>query len=318
MNIPDRLTDLLRQERSFFIAIHIDPDGDALGSSLALSDALMSLGKEVTLYSRDPVPEIYRYLPGWERFTNSISNPGAQISNLILIDCNEPDRTGLEDVKFRHSAVIDHHETMRDFGDIKWIEPSAPATGLMVFYLIRALNAGITSVMATNLYSAIAVDTGTFRYSNTTSEVLRVSSELVASGANPAYISRSLYETWSDRRFSLLISVLDTLEMQGDIAVMHVTQDMFRATGTAPEDTENFSNFPRMIKTVKVSVFLRELDSSSYKISMRSKGDVNVAGVAEAFGGGGHMNAAGCKIKGDLGAVKEALLKAIKAKMPDA
>ncbi|MEK6673328.1 MAG: bifunctional oligoribonuclease/PAP phosphatase NrnA [Nitrospirota bacterium] len=318
MNIPDRLTDLLRRERSFFIAIHIDPDGDALGSSLALSDALVSLGKEVTLYSRDPVPEIYRYLPGWERVTNSISNPGAQISNLILIDCNEPDRTGLEDVKFRHSAVIDHHETMRDFGDIKWIEPSAPATGLMVFYLIRALNAGITSGMATNLYSAIAVDTGTFRYSNTTSEVLRVSSELVASGANPAYISKSLYETWSDRRFSLLISVLDTLEMQGDIAVMHVTQDMFRATGTAPEDTENFSNFPRMIKTVKVSVFLRELDSSSYKISMRSKGDVNVAGVAEAFGGGGHMNAAGCKIKGNLGAVKEALLKAIKSKMPDA
>lgn len=315
MNIPAGLKDLLRQERSFFIAIHIDPDGDALGSSLALFDALASLGKEVTLYSRDPVPEIYQYLPGWERFTNSISSPGDHVSNLILIDCNEPDRTGLKDLKFRHSVVIDHHETLRDFGDTKWIEPSAPATGLMVFYLIRALNVGITGSMATNLYSAIAVDTGTFRYSNTTAEVLRVSSELVASGANPADISRSLYETWSDRRFSLLISVLDTLEMQGDIAVMHVTQDMFRATGTAPEDTENFSNFPRMIKTVKVSVFLRELDSSSYKISMRSKGDVNVAGVAEAFGGGGHMNAAGCKIQGDLRAVKGALLKAIKAQI---
>jgi phosphoesterase RecJ-like protein len=165
--------------------------------------------------------------------------------------------------------------------------------------------------MATNLYAAIAIDTGTFRFSNTTSGVLRIASELVESGADPGAIAGQLYETWSRARFDLLRKVLDTLEITDGIAVTVVTRAMFSETGTFPEDTENFSNFSKMMEEIRVSLFLREIEEG-WKVSLRSKGDCNVAQVALRFHGGGHRNAAGCVIKGNLKAVKEQLIKALR------
>jgi phosphoesterase RecJ-like protein len=299
----------LRKEKSFFLATHINPDGDALGSTLALSFALESLGKETVLYNRDSVPVYYHFLPGRERFTSSLL-PGH--SSLILLDCNEPERAGLEDFAIPFSVVIDHHETVKNFGDIRWIEPHAAATGILIYHLIRGLGVTITKDMATNLFTAIAVDTGTFRYSNTTPEVFRICGELVEYGADPASISFSLYETWSEGRFRLLISVLDTLEIIGDVALTYVSREMFAATGTAPEDAEHFSNFPRMMGNIKVSAFFREIDDG-WKVSLRSRGDMNVAKIAESFMGGGHRNAAGYKTKLDLRTAKDALLQAIRS-----
>lgn len=313
MKIPENLLDFLRKGKQFFIATHISPDGDALGSSIALSLALEALGKETIIYDKDPVPEFYKFLPGHERFTNSVPLKSST-SNLILLDCNEIERTGIEKIEFVSSAVIDHHETEKEFGDIKWIEPQAAATGLMLFYVIKELGVKITKDIAINLYAAIAIDTGTFRYSNTTPEVLRVAAELIEAGADPSYIAESLYETWSESRFRLLLKVLNTLEINKGIAITLVTLDMFRETGASVEDTENFVGFPRLLKSVNISILFREVENNYYKVSLRSKGkEMNVAKIAAAFGGGGHRNAAGCKIRSELKAAKDSLLKAIQA-----
>ncbi len=312
MKVPPDILSFLKEKDKFFIATHINPESDAIGSSLALSMALGSIGKKIVLYDRDPIPEFYRFLPGYEKFINSISPLVTSSLSLILLDCNSLERAGLDGLSFEYSAVIDHHETEKDFGNLRWVEPEAAATGIMVFYLITGLGIKITREMAINLYSAIAIDTGTFRYSNTSAEVLRVSAELIEAGADPSYISNSLYEAWSKKRFALLIMALNALEIRDNIAITVVTKEMYEKTGAGPEDTENFSNFPKMMKDVGVSALFREMGDNYWRVSLRSKGVINVAKIATLFDGGGHKNAAGCKIKAGLESAKESLIKAIK------
>jgi len=322
VKVPRKLLSFLRKKDKFFIATHINPEADAIGSALALSMALETLGKEILLFDKDTIPEVYRFLPGHERFINSIPPLIILHSPLILLDCNSLKRAGIEGLSFRHSAVIDHHEpaplcearpgTEEDFGDIRWIEPKAAATGLMVFYLIKELGLKVTSEIAINLYSAIAVDTGTFRYNNTTPEVLRVGAELIEAGASPACISNNLYETWSEGRFALLIMALNTLEIRDNIAITVVTKGMHKKTGTSAEDTENFVNFPMVLKDVKISAFFREISDDYWKASLRSKGHINVEQIAASFGGGGHKNAAGYEIKAGLESAKKSLIKAVR------
>jgi phosphoesterase RecJ-like protein len=310
VNVPEELTELILREKRFLIATHLNPEGDALGSSLALSMALEALGKETVVYDRDGVPELYRFLPGQERLTDALSPRAAGGMTLLLLDCNEPERAGLDSLPVPYAAVIDHHETERDFGDIRWIEPRAAATGLMVFHLIKSLGVRITQEMATNLYTALAIDTGTFRYSNVTSEVLRAAAELVDAGASPSAISDGLYETWSRKRFRLLIEVLNTLEITDRTAITVASREMFAKTGTSSADTENFANFPRMMMDIEVSAFFRET-GDGWKVSLRSKGDFNVARVAARFDGGGHRNAAGYSVRTDLKTAKESLIRAV-------
>jgi phosphoesterase RecJ-like protein len=307
MRIPRNLLAALRKEGLFLIAVHIDPDGDAIGSALALSAALESMGKKTLVLSRDPVPKYYKFLAGHDKFASRLKDIMKEDPVLVLVDCNTPARAAVGEYQFRKSIVIDHHATEKDFGDIRWIDHKAAATGFMIYYLIKALRIATTKDIAANLYTAICVDTGTFRYSNTSADVLRVSAELVEAGADPGLIAVNLYESWDYKRFRLLMMTLNTLEVRNRIAVIHVTQNMFKETGTRSEDTEHFSNFPRMIGAVKMAALLRELDNGEWKASLRSRGGVNVARIAEKFGGGGHNNAAGFKIKADLKTVKEIL-----------
>lgn len=311
MKVPPNLLSFLKEEDDFFIATHINPEPDAIGSCLALSIALESLGKKNLVFDRDTVPELFKFLPGHEKFIHSTSQLQTSDYNLILLDCNTPDRAGIEGLAFKFSAVIDHHETERDFGEIKWVEPDAAATGMMIFHLVQELGVKITREIAINLYAAIAIDTGTFRYSNTTDEVLRVAAELVQAGANPSFTANSLYETWSEERFHLLVMSLNTLEIRNKVASTFVTNEMYEKTGTSAEDTEHFANFPRMMKDIRVSAFFREIGMNEWKVSLRSKGEINVEQIASFFGGGGHKNAAGYKIKATLESVKESLLKKI-------
>ncbi len=308
MNIPPELLTFLREKDDFFIATHINPEGDALGSSLALAAALDAIGKKTVLFDRDGVPDFYRFLPGNELILRTYDGLHLSDYHLLLLDCNTLSRAGIEGLTFKRSAVIDHHETESDFGDIRWIEPKAAATGLMVLNLIKALGVALTRDMAVNLYAAIAIDTGTFRFGNTTAEVLRAAAELADAGAEPGFISRNLYETWSEARFNLLRLALQTFEIRDSVAFTFVNREMYRQTGAGPEDTENFSSFPRIIKSVSISAFFREIDDDYWKVSLRSKGEVNVATIASSFEGGGHKNAAGYFIKAPLESAKELLL----------
>jgi bifunctional oligoribonuclease and PAP phosphatase NrnA len=308
MKVLPELISFLREKKDFFIATHINPEGDALGSALALSMALETLGKKTIIYDRDGVPELYRFLPGQEKILDS--SRGIQTSglNLLLLDCNTPERAGIEGLRFQSSAVIDHHETETGFGDIRWIEPKAAATGLMIFNVVKELGVALSKEIAVNLYTAIAIDTGTFRFGNTTAEVLRAAADLAEAGAQPGYVANNLYETWSEKRFRLLIMALSTLEIKDAVAFTYVTREMFHKTGASPEDTENFSSLPRTMKDVGISAFFREVNSDEWKISLRSRGAINVASIASSFGGGGHKNAAGYKIKATLEDAKKALL----------
>ncbi|MBI5634914.1 MAG: bifunctional oligoribonuclease/PAP phosphatase NrnA [Nitrospirae bacterium] len=316
MKVPKSLINTLNKEQILLLATHISPDGDALGSCLALAEALVVLGKKVYIFDKDPVPELYQFMPGHKKCRSTLGNLLKKNPLLILLDCNSPERAALEGYTFSKSVVIDHHETESPFGDIRWVERTAAATGLMVFHLINALNIRITKSMATNMYTAIAVDTGTFRYSNTSSDVLRASAELIDAGAQPGIISEHLYERWKKNRFDLLSLCLGTLEIRDNMAMIHVTKDMFNKTGTVEADTENFANVPRMIDSVVISALIRETDNGRWKVSMRSKGQANVAKIAAAYGGGGHRNAAGFRIKTDLPLLKKTLFAAGKKILP--
>jgi phosphoesterase RecJ-like protein len=312
---PLELLDFLRKEDGFLITTHINPDGDGLGSAIALSMSLQGFGKKTVLLCKDPVPHQYRFLPGHEGF-HTFDN-AKDFENIILVDCNDIDRittdkSQISNLKFQISAVIDHHESERPFGDIRWVMPDSAATGLMIYHLIKELGIKITEDMAVNLYAAIAVDTGNFRYENTTSGVLRAASDLIEAGAKPHVIYRWLFEAWSEGRFDLFMRVLNTLEREDGTAIVKVTRRMFEETSTSPDDTEHFVEFPRIMKDVQVSVLFREIDDTHYKISLRSKDDINVARIAEAFGGGGHKNAAGCRIKADFETAKSQLLSLLR------
>lgn len=323
---PEELIEFLKGSKALVLVTHINPDGDALGSTLALGIALERLGKSVALFDRDPVPEFYRFLPGWQRFTNSdfsfllkkFRALNGRIDGLILLDCNSPERAAIEVPSDIPLLIIDHHETEKTFDSkgaapaIKWIVPVAPATGMLVYKLIKGLGVRIDHDMAVSLYTAIAIDTGTFRYSNTTQEVLQIAAELLSLGVRPEMVSEALYDSWTTGRFRLLIECLNTLEIDSGIAITHVTEEDFKKTGTSSEDTESFSNFPRMIRDVKVSVFLRQIGPDKWKASLRSKGDINVAKIAEVFGGGGHKNAAGFMTEGRLEDIKRLITEEVK------
>ncbi len=294
----------------------MNPDGDALGSTIALSMALQRIGKKTVLLCKDAIPAQYKFLPGQEKFITfeslQPSTFNLQPFNLILLDCNDIDRIGeksqISNFKFQISAVIDHHETEKAFGSIRWIMPHSAATGLMVYHLIKHLEVEITEEMAVNLYSAIAVDTGNFRYENTSPEIFQVASELQKAGAKPHAIYRELYESWSAGRFNLFIRVINTLSIENNIAIVYVTRNMFQETATSPDDTEHFVEFPRIMKNVNISVLFREINDNYYKVSLRSKDDINVAQIAASFGGGGHKNAAGFRINTDFETAKKKVI----------
>ncbi len=281
--------------------------------------ALEKMGKRSILVCRDAVPQQYTFLPGVDRFLTFDTVNSSKINlesykNLVLVDCNEIKRTGLEKsvlaaVKFDTLAVIDHHVIESPFGDVTWIVPEITATGMMVYGLIRALGIPLTQQMATNLYSGLVVDTGNFRYPNTSSEVLRVAADLAEAGAKPSLIYTEINESWSEGRFRLFTKMVGTLYINNGIAVTHITKKMFEETGTTADDTENFASFALIMKDVRIAAFIREVDPAFYKVSLRSVEEINVQKVAAFYRGGGHKNAAGCTVKGELGTVKVELMK---------
>jgi len=309
MRVPDEVIQAIERSRRLLVATHVNPDGDALGSALGLTFALEKLGKSVTLLDRDPVPRIYRFLPGTDRFTPEV--PLDDVDTLVLVDCGEIERTGYPHLPGRTRLVIDHHLTERSFGDLRWVLSSASSTGEMVFNLVNALGVQLDKDIALCLYVALFTDTGGFRYSSSCPSAFRAAADMVEAGADPWQVTEHIYESHSFRRLALLGKALDRMEKHDRVAIITVTDEMYRETGTTSEDTENFSNMARSIEGVEVGIFLRQVGPNAFKASMRSKGRVNVAAVAEVFGGGGHHNAAGGIIEGSLEEARQTILKAV-------
>lgn len=305
----------INRNSTFLISTHINPEGDALGSALALALALQAYGKKALAVNRDPVPRILNFLPYQHIFQqrDRVTEP---YDVLAVLDCGDLERTALFDhqnLPATRVINIDHHLTNRQFGHVNWIQVEATATGEMIYELIKALGIRITPEMALCLYTTIITETGSFRYSNTSSRTFQIAAELISYGVEPWRVAQQLYERNTVERLRLLEELLSKMELSRDgrMAWIMVNQDIFAATKTSAEDTEDFINFPRSIEGVEVAIFFRELTADSHKLSFRSKGRVDVARLAEQFSGGGHRNAAGCVVRGGLEEVKKKVLPAV-------
>lgn len=322
--ISSKLLNLIKQNSSFIISGHINPEGDSIGSCLALALGLKKMGKkDVCVISRDPVPEAMKFLPSSK--TIKQGQPRKKFDVAIIVDCNEVARTGFDGFNAAKLAVIDHHvlpsgAAKSDFSRSVYasiVDPGAAAAGLLVYKVLTALNVPIDRNMATNLYTAILTDTGGFRYSNASAESLKVASQLIEAGARPWDISKKIYESVPYRSMKLLGLSLATLEREKGIAWIKTTKTMFKKTSTTAEHSEDFVDFPRKVNGVEVAVFFRQDTDRSYKLSLRSKGTVNVQKIAKSFGGGGHVAAAGCTVRGTLKEVQDKVFRAVRKAMKE-
>lgn len=310
-NELNEIAELLREAKRVLITSHENPDGDAIGSMLALGLGLKKLGKEVSLYNKDGVPDVLAFLPYSEEIKDSIAEIDGSFDIGFVVDCPSTDRAGKEFEEFSGSGrcgkiiIVDHHQTRSTSSALSLLDTDSSSTGMLIYSILKALGVEIDPSIAENLYTTIIGDTGSFRYANTNSETFRVAAELVESGAQPEAISQALYESESLKKLKLLGLVLPTLLLasRDRIASLYVDSTMYEVTGTQREDTEGMVNIPRSIKGVEVALLFRqEIHNAkpSWKVSLRSKGDVDVSKIAENFGGGGHKKAAGCMIKGKL------------------
>ena len=310
MNDFDGILAELKRQNSFLISVHVNPDGDAIGSQLALMLALKKLNKTVTAHNLDPVPEIYQFLPHTVEI--KIGKPVTGKYDAFVVLDSDPPRTGLFDDSYPADILIniDHHVTNRSAWQHTWVDQKAAATGEMIYKLIHHLAIPIDRDIALLLYASIYTDTGSFRYSNTTPESMKISAALLEAGADPWLVTENVYESFAYRRLKLLGGVLSGMERSRDgrIAWVVVTDELYRQTETTSEDTENFINFVRSVKGVEVAVLFRQIGASRYKISLRSKGRVDISSLAQSFGGGGHKNASGGVLDGSIQKVKKRVI----------
>jgi phosphoesterase RecJ-like protein len=314
VNVPaDVLIPLAKPGGRALMLGHVHPDADVLGTLLALDEMLTARGFAVTAGGPHPAPDVLAFLPGVERYRILPAVEGP-LDVVVLTDCPNPVRTQglLEQARATGATIvnIDHHPDNRRYGDVNWIEPAAAATGEMVYRLGVELGARFTPAIATNLFTAIHTDTGSFRYSNTTEETFTIAAALVAAGARPALVSGQLYERRQADSLRWLGESLRRIEVSPDGRVAWLALP----AGTVPEsfvEAEELVNYPRSIDSVRVACFLRQL-GDQVKISLRGKGDVDVSRIAARFGGGGHPNAAGCTVPGALAEVTLVVLAAVR------
>lgn len=304
--LSEVLNQIGRRER-FVLTSHARPDGDAIGSVLACSQILRSMGKTADVYLYDGVPQIYRPLP----FADSV----IQVPRLpehyeaaIILECDSLQRTRLEGFDRKFLINIDHHSSARPYGNVNWIDPQACATAEMIFRLAREASVNLSPEVATCLYTAVLTDTGSFCYSGTTERTFVLAQELVRCGADPVRIAQNVYFSNPTSKMRLLGSALGHLHQDGALAWMYVNRDDMERSGAREEDCEGLVNYALAIGEVEVAVFFRELADGRFRVSLRSKGAINVARIAEMFGGGGHECASGCAIEGPLSMAAERIL----------
>jgi bifunctional oligoribonuclease and PAP phosphatase NrnA len=301
-----QVVELIEKKNRFAITSHVRPDGDSLGSSLGLYWLLRSLEKDVEVIMRDAAPHAYRQLPGADaiRVTPAIDRA---YDAVFVIECSDIDRPGLIDLEKQFVVNIDHHSTTVLFGAVNWIDPTASAVGEMIYNLCKATGVRVTKEIAEGIYTALLTDTGSFHYSNTTERTFKIASELVRAGVRPARIAEAIFGSYEWPKIELLSQVLATArrDQTGQVVWMRQTLAMQQQTKASDEDADGFVNYPLTVGEVEATALFKESSPGVYRTSLRSKGEVNVAKVAEQFGGGGHRNAAGCTLEGSWDEIEQ-------------
>lgn len=300
----------IKAGRRFLVTSHEGPDGDAIASTLALAGALREMGKEVVAFNPDAVPDTLTFLPGADSMVASLGDAEPFDIGFVL-DAGELRRAGGEQVRSVCSCLtnIDHHPHSEKFGEFHLVDENACATGVLIYRLLIACGHPISLDVATCIYTAILADTGSFHYANANKEAFAVAGEMIDLGVNPWDVSCALYENQSEARLRLLGEVLPTLEISscGRLASVSVTLEMMDRSAAGPEHTDGFINFPRSVAGVEVALFFRELEVGRFKVGFRSKGKVDVGSLSRALGGGGHYNAAGAEVEGDINQVRSSV-----------
>jgi phosphoesterase RecJ-like protein len=307
-----QIRDAILSRQRFLLTSHARPDGDSIGSQLALAYALDALGKSVHIVNRDPAPDHYHEFPGLDRIVIADRvEPDLEVDAVIVLECSDLSRTGVAGLERRFIVNIDHHSGNRMYGSLNWFDESAAACGEMVFDVIRSLGVPLNYEIATHLYLAILTDTGSFHHSNITPRTFEICRETVEAGVNPAAMARRVFDSNSFGKLKLIGALLDEMQLidDGRLAVLYMDDAMLAACGCTHNDTEGVINLPLTAREIQAVVFFKVNASGDVRVSMRSKYDVDVRVVANEFGGGGHRNAAGFTVAGRLEDVRPTILQ---------
>jgi bifunctional oligoribonuclease and PAP phosphatase NrnA len=301
-----RIVDEIHRRQRFVLSSHVRPDGDAIGSQLAMAYALRHLGKQVRIIDGDTPPTPLLVFPGVEdiEVMKTIDDPGDAV---IVMECGDLARTGVSGFERGFVINIDHHPGNTMYGAVNWFDLSAAACGEMVFSLVDALGVPLTKEIATHVYIAILTDTGSFHYSNVTPKTFEICRRCVEAGVDPPAVARCIFDSNNLGRLKLFGAVLSKMELDrtGRLATVYVDQQLANECGGTYEDTEGLINLPLTVKEIQAVVFFKENGLDDWRISMRSKGEVDINAVAKQFGGGGHKNASGCSAKGPFEDLKK-------------
>ena len=308
----NKIVEIIRANQRFVIASHARPDGDSIGSELAAAYALRELGKQVTVVNADPASGPLMQFPGVPdiQITDELTEP---FDVSIIMECSDLARTGVRGLDRGIVINIDHHPGNTGYGHVNWFDASAAACGEMVFDLVRALGVPLTHEIATHIYLAILTDTGSFHYSHITPRTFAISGQALEAGVDPVLVARNVYDSNNMGRLKLFGAVLGAMQIDssGRIAIVYVDHEMARAAGGTYEDTEGLINLPLTVKEIEAVIFFKQIEGEEYRVSMRSKGDIDIGSIAKAFGGGGHKNAAGFSITGPIDALQQTFIEKI-------
>lgn len=309
--VIERLTD----SQALFLATHVNPDGDAIGSLIALGLGLQQYGKRVYMYNESPIPAVYRFLPGVEQ-VQAVLPRSTQWTTAVILDCGDIERIGRASDYARtlpEIVNIDHHVTNTAFGHHHLVDAQACSSAEIVYRLLKRLGVTFEEAIATGIYTGILTDTGSFRFANTNSAAYAICAEMVRCGVDPYTVAQHVYGTYSLGRIKLLNMALDSIEISpnGKLSLMTLTRDMFEETDTNPEDVDGMINYAKRIEDVKVAALIMENSNGAaqkrFHVSLRSDGTVDVAEIAASFGGGGHFNAAGFGVEASLQDLKKTI-----------
>jgi phosphoesterase RecJ-like protein len=311
MNTLAEVLAAVRSRSRWAVTSHARPDGDAIGSTLGCVQILRAMGLHADPYLAGGVPFVYRRLPGAHEL-----RPGpvdaARYDGVVILECSNLDRTGLDGLTGLFSISIDHHETYTEYASVNYVVPSAAATAELVYHLAQLATVPIAPGIATCLYAAMLTDTGSFCYSCTTAETFAFAREMVLAGADPAAIAQDVYFSNPASKMHLLGRALSNLHCEGAISWMYISLADMLASGATEQDCEGLVNWALSIHGIEATAFFREIEASRYRVSLRSKGRIDVSAIAQTFGGGGHTCASGHDIAGPLEVVTARVLTALR------